>query len=472
MDEFRFHGQGVEFHDQPPSASARVPSSPFFEGRFGRMFRNVPVFGRSDAFLQQLAAQMLDEGEIGPDKENDRIPAGYTYLGQFVDHDLTFDPTSSLQRTNDPLRLVNFRSPRFDLDCLYGSGPDDDPFLYDRTSRGGTKLLVGKVPGSNEDDLPRNSQGRALIGDPRNDENTFVSQLHLAFIKLHNKVVDEVATTGLAGSGLFKEAQRIARWHYQWVVIHDYLPKVIGEELFKRIAGAGPGEQLEPKLRLYRARVNAYMPVEFSAAAFRFGHTQVRGRYRINQLVPEFPTFDRNATPDSRSDFRGFRPLPSGWTLSWPFFFSLDDAGPQLSRRIDTKLAQPLFELPGESGEMQSLALRNLRRGAALELPSGERVAEHIGVKPLTDADLGFDEPGPAPLWFYVLREADKHGGKHLGEVGGTIVAETFLGLLKNDPLSYFRVQPDWRPTLGPEPGNFGIADLLRFAVPEQTQRR
>lgn len=113
------------------------------------------------------------------------------------------------------------------------------------------------------------------------------------------------------------------------------------------------------------------------------GRSQVRGRYRINQVVRELPTLDKNAAADSRSDFRGFRPLPSAWTVSWPFFCDFDDDGPQLSRRIDAQLAGPLFELPGESGEMQSLALRNLPRGAALGLPSGERVAEHIGAEPV-----------------------------------------------------------------------------------------
>lgn len=165
--------------------------------------------------------------------DNPEIPAGYTYLGQFIDHDITFDPSSSLQRMNDPEGLVNFRTPRFDLDSLYGSGPDDEPFQYDEAS-GGTKFLIGKGRHTDteqptaDDDLPRNEQGRALIGDPRNDENTIVSQLHLTFSKLHNRLVDQVGTEHeLTGDELFKKAQRLTRWHYQWVVVHDFLARIV-----------------------------------------------------------------------------------------------------------------------------------------------------------------------------------------------------------------------------------------------------
>lgn len=215
----------------------------------------------------------------GGAKDNPRIPAGFTYLGQFRDHDITHHPNSSLQRMNDPEGLVNFRTPRYDLDSLYGRGPAETPFLYNRDSVGGIKLLVGKVRDDNgsmltgeqaEDDLPRNEQGRALISDPRNDENTFVGQLHLLFIKFHNRVVDDVAANrGLAGDDLFKEAQRIVRWHYQWIVVHDFLPRILPEGML--------GEMLSPDrhgfnavhLRFYRPKRQAFMPVEFSAAAYR-----------------------------------------------------------------------------------------------------------------------------------------------------------------------------------------------------------
>jgi hypothetical protein len=266
----------------------------------------------------------------GAEGDNPAIPSGFTYFGQFVDHDITFDPTSSLDRFNDPEGLRSFRTPRFDLDSLYGRGPDDQPYLYDQDDPDGAKLLIGKVRNDDgtirreEDDLPRNGeQERALIGDPRNDENTFVGQLQLAFIKFHNEVVNHVRAEQptLKEGDLFKEAQRLVRWHYQWVVIHDFLPRIVGRSLLDRLLIREPEGHETVKLRFYRPRFRAFMPLEFSVAAYRFGHSQVRGGYKINELVPGLPTFKPGPLVDRRQDFRGFRGLPPQWTIGWPFFW-------------------------------------------------------------------------------------------------------------------------------------------------------
>ena len=452
-----------------------VPQGPFYEGRFGRMFGKIPTFQQDEDELRRLGAAMVENGE--GDLDNLGIPSGYTYVGQLIDHDITFDPTSSLQRMNDPEGLVNFRTPRFDLDSLYGSGPNEDPFMYDETS-GGTKLLVGKVRAggrdTNEDDLPRNSQGRALIGDPRNDENNMVSQLHLAFIKFHNKVVDRVqAEEGLVGDDLFKEAQRIVRFHYQWAVVNDYLRRTVGEKMLNEVFQPGTGsEPHQINLRFYRWKVQPFMPVEFSVAAYRFGHSQVRPTYTINRVVRDLPTFSPEGDTNPLADFRGFRPLPGQWTVDWELFFEIDGSTPQPSRKIDTKLARPLTELPGMPSDLASLAVRNLLRGWRLELPSGRRVATAVGETALTTEELGFNQTGyrgPAPLWYYVLKEAEiREGGRHLGPVGGRIVAEVLLGLLKGDPLSFVNVEPGsgWRPHLpSTEAGQFTMADLVKFAT-------
>ena len=449
-----------------------VPQAPLYEGRFGLMFRSLATFKQPNELLVRLADSMHEDVASSPD--NPEIPAGYTYLGQFIDHDITFDSSSSLQRMNDPEGLVNFRTPRFDLDSLYGSGPADEPFQYDETS-GGTKFLIGKGRHTEngqptaDDDLPRNEQGRALIGDPRNDENTIVSQLHLAFLKLHNKFVDQVSTEqGLTGDELFKEAQRLTRWHYQWVVIHDFLERIVGREMVDSILlPTAEGGERKPKLRHYRWKVQPYMPVEFSVAAYRFGHSQVRATYSINGAIPELPIFSPNPTPGPLEAFHGFRFLPQGWTIDWSFFF--DTNGPRSSRQaskaIDTKLAEGLFNLPG-GGE--SLALRNLKRGRALDLPSGQRVATAVGVPDLTREQLGFKEP--APLWFYILKESELLGGTRLGPVGGKIVAEVLLGLLAGDPLSWINNNPIWKPTIpdADKDGKITMVDLLKFAVSEQ----
>jgi hypothetical protein len=160
--------------------------SPLFQGRFGRMFRSLPpaTFGHTDQanedHLGRLGAAMsasFDVVKDGKDEEESGIPALYTYLGQFIDHDLTFDPASSLQQQNDPDALIDFRTPAFDLDNVYGRGPEDQPYMYggDHSFLLGDPLHGGDA---NAKDLPRNDANprRALIGDPRNDENTIVSQ--------------------------------------------------------------------------------------------------------------------------------------------------------------------------------------------------------------------------------------------------------------------------------------------------------
>jgi hypothetical protein len=447
-----------------------LPGSRLFEGKFGRMFR-LPPFVPDDARIKEIAG-LMTEGDAGRDDDldNPRIPAGYTYLGQFIDHDVTFDTASSLDRQNDPDALTNFRSPRFDLDCIYGRGPVDDPFLYDMTT-GRRKMLIGRH--DNEDDLPRNSQNTALIGDPRNDENTFVSQWQLTMLKFHNAVVDLVEADASMKRGsetTFEAAQRIVRWHYQWLVVHDFLRLIVGDAM---LADVFDESSAVPKVdrRFYKWEHNPYMPVEFSVAAYRFGHSMIRGGYKLNTLVPGLPTF----TPDPVSGnplghFGGFRILPPGWTIEWARFFEVDGAGKdarQASRLIDTKLANVLTKLPPEiGGDRPSLIERNLTRGARLLLPSGQDVARHMGFDVLTAAELELPGGGPAPLWYYVLKEASRQtGGQHLGQTGGRIVAEVFLGLLEKDPSSYLRNDPGWRPTLpSATAGDFTAADLIKVA--------
>jgi hypothetical protein len=455
---------------------AHVPESRLHEGRFGRMFRDLPPFVPGDDQIAAVAGTMVEQDPAAPGGDNEAVPAGYTYLGQFIDHDLTFDPQSSLDRQNDPDALTDFRSPRFDLDSVYGRGPADEPYLYDKGRPGGF-LLVGE----HDDvlDLPRNQQETAVIGDPRNDENVFVSQMHLTMLLFHNKVLERLAdfpdAAPRAGEDAFTAAQRTVRWHYQWMVVHDFLRRVVGEEtldgVLRReplIPGGRPVEQA--RLLFYRWRERPFMPVEFSVAAYRFGHSMVRARYRLNSVVPVLPIFTPDpVNTDPLGHFGGFRALPAGWQIEWRRFFDIDKEageGPQVSRRIDTKVVPPLNELPPEVAPVvSSLIRRNLTRGARLGLPSGQAVARAMGVEPLTDAELSLPRPGPAPLWYYVLREAELRAeGRHLGPVGGRIVAEVFLGLLAADPSSYLAGDPGWRPFLpSATPDDFTMPDLIKF---------
>src|SRR3712207_2314410 len=223
--------------------------------------------------------KLITDPELSKKNPNNTAStAGMTFLGQFIDHDLTFDPTSSLERQVDPEQISNFRNPTLGLDSVYGAGPGGSPHLYDQSAAGqGIKFLVEPLPGgSGKFDLPRNSQNVALIGDPRNDENLMVSQLQLAFLMFHNAVVDRVkATPGLASPDqAFAEAQRLVRWHYQWIVLHEFLPLTCGREVVDDVLKNGR--------RLYDWRNAPFMPVEFSVAAYRFGHSQVRPGYVAN----------------------------------------------------------------------------------------------------------------------------------------------------------------------------------------------
>jgi hypothetical protein len=402
--------------------------------RYGRMLPDAEPSAWTVAELEELAIALTT---LPPSTDNFDVPSGYTYFGQFVDHDSTFDPTSRLRRRNDPQALVDYRSPALDLDSLYGSGPLDQPYLYDwDASPAGVKLLLGAC------DLPRNAQGRALIGDPRNDENLIVSQLQQLMIRFHNKVVDELAGGFDDPAALFEEAQRRVRWHYQWIVAEDFMPRLSG---YKR---------QELTRRLYRPGKRPFMPVEFSGAAYRFGHSMVREDYKLNDATPNVPLFAARPGDDGRR-LEGNRPLPRELVIEWKHFLPTT-AGkrPQASKLIDPSLARALLALPPDAALLPRL---NLLRGHALRLPSGQSAAARIGVASLTGEELRSVLPelpralkdkalADTPLWLYVLAEAKlrSNGGTHLGPAGGRIVAEVLTGMLAADPSSF--VHAEWAP--------------------------
>jgi hypothetical protein len=293
----------------------------------------------------------------------------------------------------------------------------------------------------------------------------------VAFIRLHNRVLRELS--GVASEAAFDEARRSVRWHYQWVVVHDYLKRVCGQLLVEELLDRDPTSGRPVFHLAHYAPVRGgepFIPIEFSAAAFRFGHSQVRAAYALNPRVAR-PTFVPGDGVSDTDDLRGHKRLPDDWQVEWDHFIDLDNGSStiQPSRLIDGKLAAPLFDLPRlPSGEQQSLALRNLTRGQDLGLPAGQDVARSLGTKPLTGTELA-TELDPTPLWLYVVLEAGvAAGGQQLGPVGARIVAETLLGLLEADPNSYVRQQPEWTPTIGGASGldgTFGLADLLRYAL-------
>jgi len=483
-----------------------------------------------------IIAHAIDQGPDGandlPDEqENPFVPAGYTYFGQFVDHDLTFDTRSTLQTIESGLSSFpnDERTPRLDMDCLYGLGPSSAPFMYDEDGRLAT----------NQDkpfDLPRSAirfkpddpaSHRAIIGDPRNDENSIVCQLQLAFIQFHNAMIAHFKQQGLAGGTLFRAAQREVRFTYQKIVVTDFLKRIVQKPVYEdfvqdRLARGDKAYKLYKKGELRRA-----LPLEFTGAAYRFGHSGVRNAYRLNEM---FQRLIFNGADDATESLVGFGDLPESHKIDWSLFVT-DKLAPgtkgsnpsqiggqdvpadshrlQYAYKLDTSVVNPLLALPPRIGGLgplfNSLAARNIKRGYNFSLPSGQDVAKALGVgrhPPLQFGDrlLAFkDMPGMSaanaaaleektPLWLYILAEGqaclakadgsfamktedgvtmidkDSDVGTQLGPVGGRILLEVFFGILDDDLESYVHAKPgSWNSVIKAGSDTITLWDMLRF---------
>jgi hypothetical protein len=497
------------------------------EETFGRMFPQLnPFFERTSRSLNDA---LLEAGKLGGVLDaKDRLPAsasaadqaqaainlivdpalnvnnpnntthtaGTTFMGQFMDHDMTFDETSALGLETEPEESENTRSPTLDLDAVYLGGPNRAPHLYGfENSR--IKFKVGS--NGQFEDLPRTSAGTAIIGDPRNDENLMLAGLHAAFLLFHNRAVDYVKARYRYADDdeVFDRARRLTRWHYQWMIVHEFLPLFIGQERTSKILRYGR--------RFYRPRT-AFMPVEFQGAAYRFGHTMIRPSYRANRVgnpgtLPGAPAFfgmifdpagQGQADP---VDLRGGARKPRRF-IGWETFFDFgltefDSTAPAVkpNKLIDARISTPLFLLPVgtipgfQDGQPVSLPQRNLLRQVTWSLPSGQRIAREIEAEPITVPQFAglkgwnFDLERSTPLWAYCLHEGFAvEGGLHLGPVGGTIVGEVIIGLLQLDSRSYLSADPGWRPTLpqrdGRVTGEFRMVDFLTFADVHPTPAR
>lgn len=456
--------------------------------RFTRMFPDLAPFRPDADALVQLGQAMDDTPNFTDHLE---LPAGFTYFGQFLDHDITFDQTDGLPDSAlTPEEIEQGRSPSLDLDSVYGRGPGREAKrLYEDDN---VHLRIGMTSGLGApgiepesrplpNDLPRGDNPEnplaATIGDPRNDENLAVAQTHLAFLKFHNVVVKPLATSGLSGKELFEQARRIVTMHYQWIVLYDFLPRVVEPTILNAVISSGPrffptGNGGEPA-----------MPIEFSVAAYRFGHSMIRDDYNWNRVFTNAGLDLLFLFSGVNGSMAGLPTLPSNWPIDWRRFFDFShvhglEATPalNLTRSIDTGLALGLKDIPvlRNEGQRAPLAVRNLLRGRVLGLPTGQAVAEAVGA-PLMTADQisngshsgilrrnGFDQQ--TPLWYYILKEAEVfHHGQRLGPVGSILLAETFVGLIRNSRNSILSdANRYWRPTLpSVRPGHFTMVDLL-----------
>ena len=455
--------------------------------RFSRMFGELPAFTPADDGLIALGKAMEDAPNF---KDHPDLPAGFTYFGQFLDHDITFDKTDGLPDGQLSLEeIIQGRSPSLDLDNVYGRGPAlEGKRLYEDD---GIHLRIGRTspagpPGTPEgsvlpNDLPRGDNPadlrEASIGDPRNDENLVVAQTHLSFLKFHNVVVARLAEQGVPDDELFERARRIVTLHYQWIVLHDFLPRVIDPFVLNEVLAAGA-----PLFKHVDDEAPA-MPLEFSVAAYRLGHSMIRDLYSWNRIFTAADLGLLFTFSGGSGDMFGSPTLPSNWVADFRRLFDFSGAlgvepTPVLNhtRSIDTALALALNTLPRfpTENDRARLAVRNLLRGRLVGLPTGQAVAEALGVTALTPAQVsqgahanvlhahGFDTQ--TPLWYYILKEAEVFNDSlHLGPVGSRIVAETFVGLIKGSQNSILsEANRYWRPSLPSlRPGHYTMVDLL-----------
>jgi hypothetical protein len=475
--------------------------------RFGRMFPRLAPFATLSEPVTQALLEMGRPGgmmdakdalERGPvdlivdpalslnNPNNVTHTAGTTFIGQFLDHDMTFDTTSRLGIPAEPRRSRNSRVPTLELDSVYGEGPFGSLQLYDQQDR--VKLRIES--GGLFEDVPRNAEKTAIIADPRNDENLIISGLQAAFIKFHNRAVDYVRQQNSAQrrqpQDVFDEARQLTTWHYQWMIVNEFLPLFIGQALTTEILTRGG--------RFYRPdEGEGFIPVEFQAAAYRFGHSMIRPSYRANLAGDNGkPFFGLVFAPGQVGvadpiDLSGAARAPRRF-IGWQTFFNFGDGEVKPNKRIDTTLSTPLFDLPLPTiagftlGSTTSLPQRNLLRHLTWQLPSGQSIAREMRVPVLSADDLqdvkglgaGFETS--TPLFFYILREAHVMAqGLTLGPVGGRIVGEVILGLLQSDAQSYLSARRNWRPTLptrsGQVTGDFRMIDFLTFAGVDPTSR-
>jgi Animal haem peroxidase len=471
--------------------SATVATSPT---TFGRLFPNLPAFapateGVKDA-LRALGApggpldakDDLSKGpkllitDLGLSANNPNNPthtAGTTFLGQFIDHDITFDTTSAMGVPTDPGSSPNGRTPSLDLDSVYGAGPVASAQFYDPDDPAKLRIESGGL----FEDLPRVGDETAIVADPRNDENLMIAGLQCSFILFHNNAVEWARASGY-GDSAFAQARQLTTWHYHWLVLHEFLPLVVGQALVDDVLRKG--------CRFYRPRMReGFIPVEFQAAAYRFGHSMVRPSYRANLKGDDGNPFfamvfdlagEGQADP---VDLRGGARAPRRF-IGWQTFFDFGDGEVKPNKKIDTRISTPLFDLPlgaiASHDTPQSLPQRNLLRQLTWSLPSGQKIAKAMRVGKLTPDELrelkpyGFDKS--TPLWYYILREAElRADGLTLGKVGGRIVAEVLIGLLESDPSSYLVQKPAWTPTLTSAGSSFRVKDFLTFAGVDPASR-
>ena len=446
-------------HELPEASAPTTAELPFT-----RLFPHLPTHRPPDELLEHLGepnGPMSERKSLWADDSYDspNHAAGYTFFAQFLIHDLTYELVRRLS-TERPPTTVQGGPSSLRLHTLYGPGPEMAPHLYafyDQEYFSGRLL---DAPTGTEQDLPRNRQGRALIADPRNDENVVLAQLHLGMIRFHNAVVGRLASSGDSGTALFNQAQRRVRWHYQWAIVNDFLPQVVGRS---QVADALERDFSRPD-------TTQGLPLEVAQGVLRYVYSQVRLQYQLNDdanvsLLPADEHDDTLLRHRSQS-------IPSRLTVNWGRFFDLDDGPTQPSKLIDTKITPAFLNLPlveDPRPARRSVAVRFFLQGKRAGLPSGENVARALGESPTLPNTSALRKLGlkNTPLLYYVLAEAEHQfqdtNKDRLGPVAGRLLTDTIIRRLRLDPQSYLNAHPEFTPDTAftDDEGNFGVGHLI-----------
>lgn len=466
----------------------KTESEILFSTRFDYLFPDaarskaclMPDSEECTAALRALGDAMAtdDLPNSGPDDSQSTIPAIFTYFGQFIDHDTTArtdrDGSVTSIGRNEPIgrldpdlivgNLRNGRRPSFDLDSVFGEAPALAGAAGSHPARSVSQKLYDPdfqlrlfEDGGRRDVVREGPKRTAVIPDARNDENINLSQLQYAMLKFYNRV--HQAQTAPSDAQNHIRARQLCGWAFQYVVVHDWLKTVCEPLIVEDTLANGP--------RFFgpaAGRGGAFMPLEFSAAGFRFAHSMIRPSYRANAAAPLVPIMDMLGFA---ANDQFFEPASSGvdqlkqlYAIDWNFFVR-GGSHTQFARKIDSRISRGLghLNLEGRSTDpvLSHLARANLLRGKNLSIPTGQAMADAFGVNFLTPKEIVDGENQAirdvleanyfhhrSPLWYYVLREAAvQQGGERLGEVGSRIVCETIIGMIKYDLNSYLHNRHD-----------------------------
>ena len=514
------HGRSLSLTAGPLRAAVELGSEPVSVASGFRNFIDTPTRDKGQIFkvdgkpvdpsspdslrrlreLMARAARRLERGFDWPEalpgaterRDNPAIPSGYTYLLQFVAHDLVQSALSLAVTEDNKAALVNHRLSPMRLDTVYGGGPDVCPFAYaknaDDAALPRARLRLGRIKtnGTGSTAPPPRDIARAgraeeptlpavkdiasapmaglsepLIPDPRNDDHAIISQLTTLFHLLHNgllaKLGDEDAKSGPAATAAryhhFLGARAVATTVYRNIVREDLLKRLLHPDVYQLHTGSNP-----PTLDRWDDRV----PLEFSHGAFRCGHAMVRPEYRINSDNGRLTSEALRQT-----SLRGpaNMPLDERWIVRWSHFFELEGSQPNLSRRIGPDYTAALIDngiFPAvDEADKQGLAYRDLMSASlaglwsvphlierirnapgfgALEFidwqkPLTKWLAEYPNATGLTAADIKTltDDP-PLPV-FVLFEAAEQTRGKSLGTLGSIIVSQVLFGAMRQIPL-------------------------------------